>query len=256
MMLNFTRLTLLPAAALWAAAAFSLLISAPAAQAGGMQVDYGGHKGYLAIPDGGGKHPSLVLIHEWWGLNGNIRENAERFAAKGYVALAVDLYDGKVAKTADQARALATAVRKDRAGAVANLKAAVAYLNQRDDTAGADKMASVGWCFGGGWSYQMAKNDLGVKASVIYYGFFNPKDDLSIMRATIMGHFGENDRAIKVDNVREFQARLKTLKGSHEVYIYPNAGHAFANEGGRNYNKKAADLAWTRTVNFLQGALK
>jgi len=76
------------------------------------------------------------------------------------------------------------------------------------------------------------KNDLGVKATVIDYGRFNPKDDLSRMRATIIGHFGEKDRGIKLDKVREFQARLKTLNGDHEIYIYPNAGHGFANSGG------------------------
>ena len=98
----------------------------------------------------------------------------------------------------------------------------------------------------------MAKNNLGTKASIIYYGFFNPKDDLSKMRATILGHFGENDRAIKVDSVQEFQVNLKTLSGNHEVYIYENAGHAFANEGGSRYNQQAADLAWKRTVTFLE----
>jgi carboxymethylenebutenolidase len=100
------------------------------------------------------------------------------------------------------------------------------------------------------FSYQIAKNNLGVKASIIYYGFFNPKDDLSKMRATILGHFGKNDRAIKVDTVYEFQANLKTLSGDHEVYIYENAGHAFANPGDR-YVKAAAELAWNRTVVFL-----
>lgn len=71
------------------------------------------------------------------------------------------------------------------------------------------------------------------------------------MRATILGHFGEQDRGIKVDTVREFQVTLKTLSGNHEIYIYKNAGHAFANEGGGRYNKEAAELAWKRTVTFL-----
>jgi carboxymethylenebutenolidase len=72
------------------------------------------------------------------------------------------------------------------------------------------------------------------------------------MRATILGHFGAKDRGIKVDTVDEFQAKLKTLSGDHEIYIYENAGHAFANEGGDRYNKEAADLAWKRTVTFLE----
>jgi len=212
-------------------------------------------RGYLARPDDNKKHPGLILIHEWWGLNENMRENARRFAELGYVALAVDMYNGEATKTAAQARVLATRVRKNMGGAFDNLNQAVRYLKGRDYVA-ADRLASVGWCFGGGWSYQMARNNLGVKASVIYYGRFNPMDDLQKMRATIMGHFGENDRGIKVDTVREFQAVLKTLNGDHEVYIYPNAGHAFANEGGSRYNKDAADLAWKRTNRFLAESLR
>jgi carboxymethylenebutenolidase len=98
----------------------------------------------------------------------------------------------------------------------------------------------------------MAKNNLGVKASVMYYGQFNPKDDLSQMRAHILGHFGEQDRAISVDDARSFQATLKTLAGDHEVFIYPNAGHGFANAGDSDYVPEAAELAWQRTISFLE----
>jgi carboxymethylenebutenolidase len=207
--------------------------------------------GYLARPDDDQKHPGIILIHEWWGLNDNIRDNAKRFAKLGYVALAVDLYDGKSSTTPGEARKLATAVRQNVEEAFKNLKSALDYLKTQPSV-DSNRLASIGWCFGGGWSYQMAKNNLGTKASIIYYGFFNPKDDLSKMRATILGHFGENDRAIKVDSVQEFQVNLKTLSGNHEVYIYENAGHAFANEGGSRYNQEAADLAWKRTVTFLE----
>ena len=208
-------------------------------------------KGYLAKPADKKARPGLILIHEWWGLNDNIRENARQFAELGYVALAVDLYNGESATDRDGARKLAGGVREDPEAAFANLQQAVAYLTSLKGEMDPARIASVGWCFGGGWSYQMAKNDLGVKASVIYYGRFNPKDDLSRMRATILGHFGEKDRGIKVDNVREFQAKLKTLKGDHMVFIYPNAGHAFANADSRNYDKEAAETAWKRTVEFF-----
>ncbi len=209
-------------------------------------------KGYLAKPADKKARPGLILIHEWWGLNDNIRENARAFAELGYVALAVDLYNGEMATTPDGARKLAGAVRKNTDAAFANLKQAVSYLSGLKGEVDPARIASVGWCFGGGWSYQMAKNDLGVKASVIYYGRFNPADDLSRMRATILGHFGETDRGIKVDNVREFQAKLKTLKGDHMVFIYPNAGHAFANADSRNYDKAAAETAWKRTMEFFE----
>lgn len=220
-----------------------------------VQYSSDGASGFLAKPVAGEHHPAVILIHEWWGLNENIRDNARRFAEQGYVALAVDMYGGRVAQNRDEAKAYAGAVREDKDKAFANLNAALDYLRGQKGTVDASRLASVGWCFGGGWSYQVAKNNLGVKSSVIYYGFFNPKDDLSIMRATLMGHFGENDRSIKVDNVREFQASLKTQGGNHEVYIYPNAGHAFANDDSDNYDKAAADLAWQRTLGFLQETL-
>lgn len=228
-----------------------LLIAESAAATKASAVEYAGYQGYLATPNDDQQHPALILIHEWWGLNDNIRQFADRFAEQGYVALAVDLYGGKLAQNRDQARALAGGVRNDMPGAFGNLKAAVDWLQARDDVA-TGRLASIGWCFGGGWSYQMAKNDLGVKSSVIYYGFFNPDDDLSQMRTSLLGHFGEADRAIKVDNVRELQIKLKTASGDHEVYIYPNAGHAFANEGGANYDREAAELAWQRTLAFLK----
>lgn len=209
-------------------------------------------RGYLARPADRKPGPGLVLIHEWWGLNDNIRENARRFAELGYVALAVDLYDGETAADRDGARRLAGGVRKDPESAFANLRQAVDYLAALEGEVDPARIASVGWCFGGGWSYQMARNDLGVKASVIYYGRFNPEDDLSRMRAAILGHFGEKDRGIEVDDVREFQAKLKTLKGDHMVFIYPNAGHAFANADSRNYDEAAAETAWKRTLEFFR----
>lgn len=207
--------------------------------------------GYLARPDDSQKHPGLILIHEWWGLNEHIRGNARKFARLGYVALAVDLYEGRSTTSRKEAKNLATSVRKNLSGAFENLKSAVSYI-KRHSNVNPERVASIGWCFGGGWSYQIAKNNLGVKASIIYYGRFNPADDLSRMRAVILGHFGANDRAIRVDTVYEFQAKLKTLGGDHEIYIYENAGHAFANETGSRYNKEAAGLAWKRTVDFLK----
>ena len=207
--------------------------------------------GYLARPDDNNVlRPAIVMIHEWWGLNDHIKENARRYAEQGFVTLAVDLYHGKVATKPEGARVLAGGVRDNPAMAMENLMHAVRFLKSRTNV-NPQRVASIGWCFGGGWSYQMAKNDLGVKATVIYYGFFNPKDDLSKMRATIIGHFAEKDRGIKVDNVRELQVKLKTLKGDHEIYIYPNTSHAFANPTRDIYDREATELAWRRTLAFL-----
>ena len=228
---------------------------AAVAESAGREVAYfGDTKGYLVLPDApkaAPPSPALILIHEWWGLNDDIRAKAHEFAAAGYVALAVDLYGGETATTPDAARKLAGAVRDDSDTAFANLRAAADYLRELPRADGA-RLGSVGWCFGGGWSYQIAKNDLGAKASVIYYGRFNPADDLSQMRARIIGHFGEKDAAIKLDDVRQFQARLQTHSGAHEVFIYPNAGHGFANPDNPSFDETATNAAWNRTLDFLR----
>ena len=235
--------------------ALALVFAAPSFAAQESEVAYHGDiRGHLALPDDMAEKesvPAVVLIHEWWGLNDDIRAKAREFADAGYAALAVDLYNGENAgRDRDRARELAGNARADMDAAFANLSAAFDHLRQIPGVDSA-RLASVGWCFGGGWSYQIAKNDLGAKASVIYYGRFNPEDDLSQMRAKIIGHFGETDRAIKVDDVRVFHANLKTASGDHEVFIYPNAGHGFANPENPSYHMESAEQARERTLEFL-----
>ena len=217
---------------------------------------YGDTEGYLARPAEGEDLPAVILIHEWWGLNDNIRSLAQDFANEGYVALAVDLYGGEVADRQEMARELSSEVRSNPDEATNNLQSAVNYLKARPYT-DSNRIASVGWCFGGGWAYEMAKNNIGVDATVMYYGQFNVEDDLQNMRADILGHFGEEDRVISIDNVNAFEAKLNTLNGDHEVFIYPNVGHAFANESNpESYDPEAAETAWGRTLEFLSRELK
>jgi carboxymethylenebutenolidase len=123
-------------------------------------------KGFIAYPEKNGKYPSLILIHEWWGLNDNIKDLAKKFAALGYVAMAADLYGGQSTTDQKKAQELASSVSGNNAEAINNLKSGVNFLKARADVI-PERIASVGWCFGGGWSYQMAKNDLGVKATVM-----------------------------------------------------------------------------------------
>ena len=210
--------------------------------------------GYLALPNQFAESegaPAIVLIHEWWGLNDDIRAKADAFADEGYVALAVDLYYGESTDKVPKAIQLAGSVRRDREGAFENLRAAFDYLRafrQVDEK----RLASVGWCFGGGWSYQIAKNDLGAAVSIIYYGRFNPSDDLSQMRATILGHFAEQDAGIKLDDVKQFAMVLEQLGGDHAIYIYENSSHGFANPDSSVYNRQSAESAWQRTLFFLE----
>jgi len=207
--------------------------------------------GYLAQPKEKGDYPGIILIHEWWGPNQDMIEKANKFASQGYVALVVDLYEGKRAQTPDEAGILAEQVRESTDEAFNNLSAALDYLKNLDSV-DPERLASVGWCFGGQWSYEMAKNDLGTDVSIMYYGRFHPEDDLEMMKASIIGHFGEDDASIAVDDVKQFQMTLREHSDKHEIYIYENAGHAFANEESDAYAEEAAKTAWQRSLEFLE----
>ncbi|HXV27114.1 MAG TPA: dienelactone hydrolase family protein [Candidatus Paceibacterota bacterium] len=251
------RKLLIPVASLIVAGAVILALYRPAGHdVVAVEVEYAeGVTGYLAQPDNGGTYPALVLIHEWWGLNEDIKHTARRFAAEGYVALAVDMYDGEVAADSDRARALSSAVRADVPGAMANLSAAAAFLRSHASVR-ADDLAAVGWCFGGGWSFQMATGDFGLDAAVVFYGQFDPEADLS-NAPRILGHFGEEDAGIPLENVSRLSSALDAQDDGHAVYTYPGAGHAFFNyRGGENanYREDAANTAWSRTLKFLDGA--
>ena len=223
------------------------------AQAGGKPVH-----GYLARPrEAKGSLPALpalVVIHEWWGLNDNIRSMTRRLAGEGYQALAVDLYGGATADTPDAAMKLMNGVLADTAPAAANLKQAVAYLKGK----GAKKIGVIGWCFGGGWSLQtalLAPDD--VAATVIYYGHLETDPaKLAILKSPVISFFGAEDKSIPVDGVHAFEAELKKQGKPVEVHVYDGAGHAFANPSGGNYRPEAARDAWQRTTAFLARHLK
>jgi carboxymethylenebutenolidase len=207
--------------------------------------------GFLATPSAGARgHPALILIHEWWGLNDNIRAMARQFAAKGYTALAVDLYKGQAAGTPEQARELMMAAMQDRSSAEANLEAAMTYLREK---LGVSRVATLGWCFGGGWSLSasLLMPDK-VDATVIYYGrLVTDPESLQRLQSPVLGFFGALDRGIPVADVEAFQAALKELGKQAEIHIYPEADHAFANPSGTRYNAEAADDAWEKLMVFL-----
>jgi carboxymethylenebutenolidase len=198
--------------------------------------------------------PGILVIHEWWGLNDNIKAMTRRLAGEGYTALAVDLYDGKVADNPDGAKQLMGAVMANPAAALAVLRAADDYLKRQ----GASKIGVIGWCFGGAWSLQTALElPQGIDAAVVYYG--RPESDrarLERLRAPLLGFFGADDQSIPPAAVREMEATLKQLGKDVEIHIYDGAGHAFANPSGTSYRPAAADDAWKRTVAFFKQHLK
>ena len=193
--------------------------------------------------------PALIVIHEWWGLNDNVRAMADRLAAEGYMVLAVDLYAGKTAETPEEARQLMLGVVEDPDSARENLRMAWDFL----DTAGAPRIGSLGWCFGGAWSLNAAQL-LGenLDAAVIYYGqVTDDEEELAAVSAPILGLFAAEDRGIKLDSVNAFRDALDRLRKPNEIHIYPGVGHAFANPTGRNYNAEAAQDAWAKALEFL-----
>ena len=212
-------------------------------------------KGYLSRPvSAKGPLPGIIMIHEWWGLNDNIRRTADRLAGEGYEVLAVDLYGGQPAANPDDAKKYMMAVMDDPDSAKANLRQAYAYLHDHEH---ATKMGVIGWCFGGGWSLQTALlfPDR-LDAAVMYYG--RPVTDvaqLSTLKMPLIGFFGELDQGITVADVEAFQKALKDAKVDAEIHEYPNAGHAFANSSGTNYQAAAAEDSWMRTVKFFKDHL-
>lgn len=209
--------------------------------------------GYLARPQQAGNYPGVVMIHEWWGLNDNIRNMAENLASQGYVVLAVDLYNGQVATESSRAGELAGSVRSNPEAAVENMKSAVSYLKE---DYGVEKIASLGWCFGGGQSLQISLND-DVDATVIYYGsLVTNEEELSVISHPVLGVFGSEDTSIPVESVKEFDMALDNLGIENEIYIYPGVGHAFANPSGNNYAPEETEDAWMKTVAFLERNLK
>ena len=193
--------------------------------------------------------PAVILIHEWWGLNDNIRAMANRLAGEGYMVLAVDLYNGEVADSREAARVLMLEVVEEREVAEDNIRSAYTFL----ETAGAPRIGSMGWCFGGGWSLNTAQLfPDNLDASVIYYGqVTDDEDKLQPVSAPILGLFGAADTGISVESVEGFRGALERLRKDHEIHIYPGVGHAFANPTGQNYNAEAAEDAWRKTLEFL-----
>jgi carboxymethylenebutenolidase len=195
--------------------------------------------------------PGVVVVHEWWGLNDNIRTATRRLAGEGYRALAVDLYGDSTAQTPDRAQALMQAATSNTDRLMRNLRGAHEYL--RSDT-GAARVAVMGWCFGGGMTFRaVADRPAAFDAAVPYYGTPDAmtRDVIKNLTTPVLAHFGQQDNVVPPKQVEAFQSRLKGLDKDVQIYQY-EAGHAFANPSGENYDAEAASTAWTRTTDFLR----
>jgi carboxymethylenebutenolidase len=212
--------------------------------------------GFLAMPsDAAEPLPGIMVIHEWRGLDDNIKTMTRRLAAEGYVALAVDLYGGSTADTPEKAQKLMAAVVSDPDAARANLKQAYEYL---DKYALAPRIGSIGWGFGGGWSLQsalMLPDDL--DAMVMYYGqVVMSEPQLATLSMPMLGFFGGLDESVPTKEVQKFRQSLLKLGKPVEMLIYPKANRDFANPSDANYDEQAANDSWQKTLAFLAENLK
>lgn len=212
--------------------------------------------GYLAKPEGAtDSTPGLIVIHEWWGLNDNIRKAAERLAGEGYVALAVDLYGGQSASIPKDAIKLMNGLMADQDSADENIRQAHRYLEAE---LGAPKVGSIGWCLGGRWSLRTATllpDQL--DAAVIYYGSVKVDEaDLAPLGMPVLGNFAEDDPLIPLDSVEQFTSTMQRLGKTIDVKVYPDTQHAFSNPSGLAYNEAAAEDAWKRSTGFLRTHLQ
>jgi carboxymethylenebutenolidase len=212
-------------------------------------------KGLLYTPPGQGPFPGIVVIHEWWGLNDWVKEQASKLADQGYVTLAVDLYRGKVADTPELAHELMRGVPQDRA--TRDLVAAVVFLKSQPNVR-KDRIGSIGWCMGGGYSLDVAIEEPTLAACVINYGrLVTDPSAVQKIHAAVLGNFGAEDRGITPADVEKFENALKAAGKSVDIKIYPDAGHAFENPNNKTgYRGADASDAWRRIVSFFERTLK
>lgn len=214
--------------------------------------------GYLAEPAGASKAPAMVVIQEWWGLNDQIKGVADRLAKAGYRALVPDLYRGKVALEANEAKHLMEGLNfGDAAGQ--DIRGAVQYLKG----SGSAKAGVTGFCMGGALTVLSACNVPEMDTGVIWYGY-PPLQyvDASKIKAPLLGHWATQDQAFPISGADELEKKLRAANVKFEFHRY-DAKHAFANETADTkkldmlkYDAKAAGQAWQRTMEFLGKTLK
>lgn len=210
---------------------------------------------YLALPDAKGKHPGLIVIHEWWGLTPWMKTNTENFAKRGYAALAIDLFRGQVTNDPNEAMNLVKSLPKDRA--ITDLKSAYNYLYNMPEVDN-KKIGSIGWCFGGGYSFQAALNLPNLKTCVINYGGLSSDENvIKNIHCPVLCNYGDEDKAIPPSEVKAFDAAAKKVGLNVKVNFFPGVGHAFMNPGNKmGYKKEIADEAWKDIYAFLEKTLK
>jgi carboxymethylenebutenolidase len=208
--------------------------------------------GYLATPKSG-KGPGVLVIQEWWGLVGHIKNVCDRFAAEGFSALAPDMYHGKTADEPDAAGKLFMALNIQQAEK--DLRGAAQFLAGHSSTA---KLGAVGFCMGGQLALFAGTVNPNVGAVVDFYGIHpEVKPDYKKLSGPVLGLFAEKDAFVTPKAAQEVDAAIKKAGKQSEIHVYPGVDHAFFNDDNTAaYNKPAAEDAWKRTLNFFKANLK
>ena len=208
--------------------------------------------GFLAVPDSSGPWPGLLVVHEWWGINEDIRDICRRFAQEGFAAMAVDLYGGK--STSDPAEAMKLSNDLQTGDAMKVVAGARTFLLAQEGVT--EKVGVTGFCLGGAMAIAAACTVPGLAAAVPFYGM--PRADFvdfSAKRPPILGHYGSSDPIIDAARVRAL-AETATASGNRFEACFYEAGHAFMRKADvAAYHAPSALLAWQRTIDFLRTEL-
>ena len=213
--------------------------------------------GYLAIPDGEGPFPALVIIHEWNGLQDRVRQLADDFADEGYVTLAADLFRGRTGSNRNENMALVREAQGDQPAMIANLNAAVAYLKSRSDVTG--RVGAMGWCFGGGVALSFGLDGDNHEATAIFYGrLVDDPEALAAMDHEVYGTFAALDNGPSPQSVAAFEAALRAAGVEHDLHIYDDVNHGFwlRVDGDPEVRTAPAADAWRRLKAYLERTLR
>jgi carboxymethylenebutenolidase len=204
--------------------------------------------GYLALP-AGRNAPGVLVLHAWWGLNPIFKNLCDRLASEGFAAFAPDLNNGKVARTVDEAKQLMSEVEFERKQAI--VAASPDFLSSKPEVQ-KETLSLIGFSMGAAWSLVLASQRPEViRKVVLFYG--SDEAEFSKIKADILGHFSDTDEWEPLDGVRLMEANMRTAGLSPTFHIYPNTSHWFFERDRPEYNPEAAELAWTRTLEFLRG---
>ncbi len=220
----------------------------------GSRANGGTANGYLAFPSEGGPYPGAIVIQEWWGLNDNIRDIANRVAAEGYVALAPDLYHGEVAQEPDLAQKLMLSLVQEQA--VKDMNGAVASLQARDDVV-SDKIGVTGFCMGGGLALLLAMTNPAIQACAPFYGVpMGDLDDCKNIQGGVLGIYAGLDGFVTQEYVDQVQAALDTTDVPNDIIVYPDADHGFFNDTSDAHKADDAADSWDKLKTFFTANLK